>query len=413
MATLFIHLPPRQRLRALGRAATPADSPRVDEVRELDWMLSPDGREAGPEGRSALAALPQAETVVLVVGETDVSWRRVELPKAGRQMRAALAGKLEESLLDEPEALHFALEPDARPGDTAWVAICSRPWLADQLAQIEAAHLFVDRILPLSAPEAPARGHFHEVGSNGSATVALRWSHPDGVTSLPLAGSLARQLFGPERVDATQWTAAPAVATAAERWLGTPVAVQTAAQRVLQAAQGGWNLRQFDLAPKARGTKALRQFARELLKKQWRPVHWGLALLIGLEVLGLNLRAWRLNHELKAHRQAIEATLTTAFPQVRAILDAPAQMQKQLDLLRLNAGAAGEQDLESLLAAAATAWPTDRGPLDSLAFESGRLTISAQGWTPPQIDAFRSQLRAEGWTLEAADGRLTLMRDRK
>jgi general secretion pathway protein L len=413
MATLFIHLPPRQRLRALGRAATPADSPRADEPRELDWMLSPDGREPGAEGRSAPAARPQADTVVLVVGESDVSWRRVELPKAGRQMRAALAGKLEESLLDEPEALHFALEADARPGDTAWVAICSRPWLAEQLARIEAEHVFVDRILPLSAPEAPARGHFHEVGTNGSATVALRWSHPEGVSSLPLAGSLARQLFGPERVDATHWTAAPAVATAAERWLGSPVAVQTTAQRVLQAAQGSWNLRQFDLAPKARGTKALRQFARELLKKQWRPMHWGLALLIGLEVLGMNLRAWRLNHELKAHRQAIEATLTTAFPQVRAILDAPAQMQKQLDLLRLNAGAAGEQDLESLLGAAATAWPADRGPLDSLAYESGRLTISAQGWTPPQIDAFRSQLRAEGWTLEASEGRLTLMRDRK
>ncbi|MFX8215207.1 type II secretion system protein GspL, partial [Acinetobacter baumannii] len=75
------------------------------------------------EGRSDVAQLPAADTVIAVLPESDVSWRRVELPRAGRQMRAALAGKLEESLLDEPEALHFALEPDAQGGDTAWVAI--------------------------------------------------------------------------------------------------------------------------------------------------------------------------------------------------------------------------------------------------------------------------------------------------
>lgn len=413
MATLYVFLPPRQRLRALGRAATSADMSRAEAVREYDWALSADGSTITREGRSAPTALPHADTLIALVAESDVSWRQVELPKAGRQLRAALAGKLEENLLDDPEALHFAVEPDANPGDTAWVAISSRPWLADQIAQLESAQLFVDRVMPLTAPQAPPRGHFHEVGHNGSASVALRWSHAEGVTSLPLAGGLARQLLSPSIVHATQWTAAPAVATVAERWLGTSVTVQSPAQRALLAAQSGWNLRQFDLAPKARGTKALRQFLRELLKRQWRPVRWGLALLIGLEVLGMNARALRLNQDLKAKRQAIEATLTTTFPQVRAILDAPAQMQKQLDLLRLSAGATGDQDLETLLAAAATAWPQDRGPLDSLAFEPGRLTLSGQGWTPQQIDALRSQLRSEGWTLEAAEGRLTVLRDRQ
>ena len=37
------------------------------------------------------------------------------------------------------------------------------------------------------------------------------------------------------------------------------------------------------------------------------------------------------------HLAVVNTALTTAFPQVRAILDAPVQMQKQLDLLRIGA----------------------------------------------------------------------------
>jgi general secretion pathway protein L len=65
------------------------------------------------------------------------------------------------------------------------------------------------------------------------------------------------------------------------------------------------------------------------------------------------------------------------------------------------------------LAAAATAWPADRGPVDTLAFEPGRLILSAQGWSPEQIEALRSQLRSEGWTLEASEGRLVISHERR
>lgn len=407
MSTLLLFLPPRTRLRALGKAAPATPEP----VREYDYVLTPDGRQIAAEGRAAPAALPAADSIVAVVGESDVSWRRVELPRAGRQMRAALAGKLEESLLDEPDTLHFALEPDAVGGDSAWVAITSRPWLAEHLNQLEAAQLFVDRVAPLSWPDTVARGHFFEAnGDRDGHGVALRWSHADGVATLPLDGSLTRQLFPPSLVQAARWTAEPAIATAAERWLGTAVSVQTPAQRALAVIDSAWNLRQFELAPRARGVRALRLVTRELMRKPWRPVRWGLAALVVVQLLGLNLWAWHQHREVAARREAVTTTLTTAFPQVRAILDAPVQMQKQLDLLRASAGSVGEQDLEALLAAAAMAWPADRPPTEALAFEPGRLTVSAQGWAPQQIDNFRNQLRSEGWQLDASEGKLTLSR---
>lgn len=408
MSTLLLFLPPRTRLRALGKAASaPAELPRADALREYDYALTPDGRQITAEGRAAAASLPAADNVIAVVGESDVSWRRVELPRAGRQMRAALAGKLEEALLEDPDTLHFALEPDALGGDSAWVAITSRPWLADQLAQLEAAQVFVDRVAPLSWPDELARGHFFE--GNGGGT-SLRWSHTEGVATLALEGGLARQFFPPGLVHAAQWTATPGVAAAAERWLGTTVTVQTPAQRALAVVDSAWNLRQFELAPRARGVRALRLFSRALMRKPWQPVRHGLAALLVVQLLGLNLWAWHLHREVAARREAVTATLTGAFPQVRAILDAPVQMQKQLDLLRASAGSVGEQDLEALLSAAATAWPSDRPPTEALAFEPGRLTVSAQGWAPNQIDNFRNQLRSEGWQLDASEGKLTISR---
>ncbi len=408
MSTLLLFLPPRTRLRALGKAAPAAtELPRPDAPREYDYALTPDGRQITAEGRAAPADLPAADSVIAVVGESEVGWRRVELPRAGRQMRAALAGKLEEALLDDPDTLHFALEPDAVGGDNAWVAITSRPWLADHLAQLEAAQIFIERVAPLSWPDELARGHFHEANGSG---VALRWSHSEGVATLPLDGGLARQLFPPGLVQTAQWTATPGVATAAERWLGTTVTVQTPAQRALAVAENAWNLRQFDLAPRARGTRALRLVSRALMRKPWQPVRRGLAALLVVQLLGLNLWAWHQHREVAARREAVTTTLTEAFPQVRAILDAPAQMQKQLDLLRASAGAVGDQDLEALFAAAATAWPADRPPAEALAFEPGRLTVSAQGWAANQIENFRNQLRSEGWQLDTSEGKLTISR---
>jgi len=412
MSTLLLFLPPRSRLRALGRAApAAADVPRTDVLREYDYVLTPDGRQITAEGRATAASLPAADSVVAIAGESDVSWRRVELPRAGRQMRAALAGKLEEALLDDPDTLHFALEPDALGGDTAWVAVTSRSWLAGHLAQLEAAQVFIERVAPLSWPDALARGHFFE--ANGDAQdggVSLRWSHTEGVATLPLGGGLARQFFPPGLVHAAQWTATPGVATAAERWLGTTVSVQTPGQRALSVVDSAWNLRQFELAPRARGVRALRLVHRALMRKPWQPVRWGIAALLLVQLLGLNLWAWHQHREVAARREAVAVTLTSAFPEVRAILDAPVQMQKQLDLLRASAGSVGEQDLEALLAAAATAWPADRPPAEALAFEPGRLTMSAQGWAQAQIDNFRTQLRSDGWQLDSSEGKLTLSR---
>jgi len=395
MTTLILLLPPRGRLRPQGRGeATPNASA------ELDWLLSADGRQVSERGRSAPHALPPATEVVAVLADEDVAWQRAELPRAGRQMRQALVGLLEEKLLADAEQMHFALEPQAGGGDLAWLALCSRPWLAQQLAALEEARVTVDRVLPLSWPGASSVGHFD--------ADQLHWSQVDGVVTLSLEGALARQLITPAVVDAGAWTAAPASAARAEAWLGAKVEVRTEEQRALAALASEWNLRQFDLAPRTRGLQRLGRIWREFMTPGWRPVRWGLIGLIAINLLGLNLMAWKQQHELSAQRAALSGVLTQTYPSVRAVLDPPAQMRRETETLRASAGQPGRRDFETLLAAAAANWPAERGPVESVAFEPGQLTLSSSGWSGAQIEQFSNQLRSSGWQLTNRDGHMVL-----
>ncbi len=64
MSTLLLFLPPRTRLRALGRTAPAAEASRTEAPREYDWALTPDGRQISEQGRAAPARLPAADSVV-------------------------------------------------------------------------------------------------------------------------------------------------------------------------------------------------------------------------------------------------------------------------------------------------------------------------------------------------------------
>ncbi|MBV8501619.1 MAG: general secretion pathway protein GspL [Paucibacter sp.] len=389
MSTLLLLQPPR------GRANAQSSPGLAD----LDWLLC-DGRQISARGRGA--PLPAAAETVLLLADVDVAWRRVSLPKAGRQMRQALAGLLEDALLEETDQVHFALPAAGRDDGPVWVACCSRPWLGEQLAALDAAQVLVDRVAPMSWPGEASLGHFE----NGQ----IHWSHDTGVASLSLEGQLARQLISPGIAAATLWTAAPSDAAAAQAWLGTNVALRPREQRALAALDGPWNLAQFEFAPRTRGLQVLRRLNKVWAEPQWRPLRWGLVALVLVQILGLNLLAWKEKRELVERRAALTNTLTQTFPKVRAVLDAPLQMRRETEALRVGAGQRGDADLESLLGAAAAAWPAGQGPVESFSFETGQLSLSSKGWNPAQIEGFGKALRAAGWHLESRDTRMTISR---
>ena len=170
--------------------------------------------------------------------------------------------------------------------------------------------------------------------------------------------------------------------------------------------------RQFDLARRSRGIRALRDVARRLQSPAWRPLRLGLGALVVTQLVGLNAWAWHLRSTLDSRRAAEVALLKSTFPQVSAVLDAPVQMRREVAQLRTAAGKADEGDLEPLLQAAASAWPADAAAAEQLRFEPGRLTLTAANWSPEQTAQFRDRLRPQGLQVESVEGRLVLSRAR-
>jgi len=372
MSLLVISMPARERLggRADGSAAPEAGLPS-----EWAFALADDKGLVLHAGRAPAPLLPRAERRVLVLAAADVAWQRLDIPKAP----AALA--LLESAPGAPaiDAVVAALEPVAEGQ--------------------------------------PRRGHFQGLVQGGlegvaaaehdTAEVQLALATPEGVATLGLGGTLARGLVG----DAAggQWTATPAVAAAAERWLGAPVPVLPEAQALVVAATQGSNLRQFELVPRHRGTRALREGWRVLGSPAWRPVRWGLLALAGVQLLGLNAHAWQQRQRIADSQAQMVALLKQAHPSVPVVLDAPLQMQRETEQLRGRAGRAGPGDFEALLAAAALAWPDGVGPAMSLRFEPGRLTLAVPGWGDAQWQQFQQRLRAGGQAAEFVGGQVSIV----
>jgi len=340
---------------------------------EFAYVLTADGVSVLQQSTAPPALLPhtgRAGETVAVVPIRALSWQRVALPPGVRattrgstapRLRAVLDGLLEERLLDDPAALHFALAPDAAPGATAWVAVCNRVWLRSCLLRLEAAGHPVSRVVPEWAPGAE-EASLHAFGSPEEPWLLASGLPPGaGLALLPLAPTSFSVL--PVDVAAAPYQAEPAVAVLAEAAAGRPPALETHGERWLAAARSRWDLAQFDLANSGRTRAAKRAGALmgELLRApQWRAARWGAALLVAAHIVGLNAWAWKEKRALDAQEAGVRAVLTGTFPSVRVVVDAPTQMQRELTRLRQASGVASNSGAEALLAAVGAVLPPGR-----------------------------------------------------
>lgn len=418
MSTLILHLP----LNLPGPAT------------EYRYTLSSDGHSASSYASAALALLPHpsratGETVALAPAQA-LSWQRVSLPHGvgatSPRLRAVLEGLLEERLLDDPAQLHFALGPDSRTsantgtgtGTALWVAVCDRAWLRAHLQALENAGFPAARVVPEFAPASTDTGQasaaVQVLGTPEDARLLL----PDcglhqGVLLLPLSASalaLRRQIPLADGVSPPPLYAEPAVAALAEQLLGQPVSLQTASARALLALSNGWNLAQFDLASTG-GTRLRRKVATVLgalaYAPQWRAARWGVGLLAVAHLMGLNVWAWQERQTLAAKESQTSAILTQTFPRVPVVVDAPAQMERELALLRQATGSLSTHDLEPLLASVASALPPS-WQARNIDYSPGQLRLQGPVLSAAEQTQATQQLRASGYILHVDSDALTV-----
>ncbi len=345
-----------------------------------------DGHSVLRSATGAAATLSaHAGEVVAVVPHSRLSWLRVQLPPAshGPRLQSVLQGLLEDRLLDDPQQLHLVLAPDAqgvaRTGGEALVAVCHKQWLRDALAPLQATGLTVQRLVPeLSPSDTPV---LHVLGEPEHSQSLL--SQPLGVTLLP-PNTAHWHAFAALSQDELQIQAEPAMVAHVQSVLQRQPRLQNAAQRWVESSQSAWDLAQGEWAQgRAQRVQRLALSAWQSWRHApaWRPVRWGVVALVVLQVLGLNALAWRERNALNAQQASLQSILKTTFPSVTLVIDAPLQMQREVDVLQQKSGAAASTDLEPLLAALAGVLPA--------------------GQLPSQIHFANHALRVQGVALEA------------
>jgi general secretion pathway protein L len=360
-----------------------------------------DGHSILRSATGAAATLSaHAGEVVAVVPHSRLSWLTVQLPPASHGPRLAnvLQGLLEDRLLDDPQQLHLVLAPAsdnlARHGGEALVAVCDKQWLRDALAPLQAAGLTVQRLVPeLSPSDKPV---LHVLGEPDHSQSLL--SHAQGVTLLP-PNTAHWQAFTALSRDGLQIQAEPAMVARVQSTLQRQPTLQSAAQRWVQSSQSAWDLAQGEWA-QGRAQRLQRQaqaaWQNLLHAPAWRPVRWGVLALVALQALGLNALAWRERSALNAQQDSLQIILKTTFPSVTLVIDAPLQMQREVDVLQQKSGSASSTDLEPLLAALAGVLPAGQLP-SHIHFANHALRV--QGVTPDSNAVGVARLKAQGLSL--------------
>ncbi|MDN5507300.1 MAG: type II secretion system protein GspL, partial [Comamonas sp.] len=191
--------------------------------------------------------------------------------------------------------------------------------------------------------------------------------------------------------------------------LQRPVTIFTAAQRLLQSHGYAGDLAQFDLdlggstRARRRLLDAWHGFAKA---PQWRAARWAAGIAVVAQLAGLNAWAFRENRAIELRQQQAKQVLQTTFPHVPVIIDAPVQMQRELDLLRSNSGALSASDLEALLAASAGIQGVQNAK--SLQYQDKQLRISGLDLSPEALGDAQQSLQANGYLLQRDGTELVL-----
>jgi general secretion pathway protein L len=376
-----------------------------------NYVLSNDAQNRGKSGISTLSELPKADATILVVPARALSWHQVDLPKVPKtRLRAALDGLLEERLLDDTSAMAFALSPEAQTGKAAvgaWVAACDKAWLNSAVQAFDAAGCRITQVVPEFWPQTepqivasgtPEEAWITRADAQGVMTVPLRAGDTSGVLGALLAN------FPSE----TPVLAEPAVVALAEEALSHKVALRQHSEGLLHSATSLWELAQFEqsLSGDSQGVKSvLRQWQNFWQSPAWRPVRWGLAALLLANIVGLNVWAWQQQSSLTAKRTLMNNILTQTFPNVKTVVDAPLQMNRELIALRQSTGANTAQNFESLLSASGSTNLAVAGVFiapTAIEYVANGINLKGVKLAGNDLTAAQTKLKTLGYTLTQA-----------
>lgn len=390
MSTLVILMPRRDR-------ASPPDGrtpQNFADAQPTEWpyALSRDGLGIDEEGLAAAGRLPAAERVVLVLHDDDVAWLPVRLPKVpASRMRDALAGALEDQILEETGAVHLAVAKSrAAGGGPQWAAAINKPWLTRRIEELRKAGVHVDAAVTSCEP-GPSMAAHASLGDDGALVIAV--SGPQGVVTWGAgAGGWKSRL-----AQGAAWSVEPAAAQAlAALGLG-PARLLRGSERALAAAAQGTDLLQFELAPELKASRAVRSLFALTADRRLRAAKAGLAVLVLVHLAGVNFHAWQAGQEVQRMRERAEQMLRASFPSVTTVIDPLAQMEREVRMLRLSAGQPEPADFDAWIDVIASVRAEQPEPLKSVRLDAQGMSFEASAWPAELMAPIQEHARRVGW----------------
>jgi general secretion pathway protein L len=345
LTTLFIRYPAKASVDS-GAAQT------------CSFALVGDGGNLMQQGASPLGNLANlvasARRVVLLLAASDVTLLRVTVPPlSAARLKAALPALVEEHLLGDPSDCVLAAGAADADGKRT-VAVVQRAWLEVLVKALvtQGAHSVAAIPAQLCLPFQPGAVSAALTLGDAGFELTLRQSQANGL-GLALPGDAQsalqtlRALAGDEPVTlylepAETARFAPLLAAdgAHESHLHIALAEDHWAHWVAASRTAG-----LDLAPALGNSGAS--------ARQWQRWRWPLriaALALLVNVVGLNIEWLRMKREADAVRLSMTQTFRAAYPKETVILDAAAQMRKNIALARADGGQPGVDEFTALCA---------------------------------------------------------------
>ncbi|MDQ0142731.1 type II secretion system protein GspL [Cupriavidus necator] len=446
--TLYVRMPHR-----------PHDQPQPWQFGALPFALvrtagaeparrgSPRGApEVLREGHARIADLPAAERLVLILAASDVLLTTASVPPLPpARLKQALPNLVEDALATDAQPCHIGIGPaldGATPGRgprQRLLMVADRAWLRAVLdAFAEHRHrrrhvLAAQMCVPLAAieEEAGAEPSLAPPGEAPAAAQPATLVVEAAASALAESGALGDAL-GADLPDtaantARQWqltvrtsayagyglllgddalAAWQALAPDGTWYADADAAAMAPVPGLRQAGRAGWQL-WIDGAQACLREPGLDLAQFEFAQgraDRWNLVAWRLplALLAGLvlvQLIGMNTHWLLLRHEQQRLEAAQAQTLRGAFPQIPTVLDAPLQMRRQVEQLRIASGRSTPDDflpLADRFAQAARRLPPDA--LQALEYRGRMLVVTLKPGT--DTAGLRGAARQAGLQME-------------
>jgi general secretion pathway protein L len=357
------------------------------------WRTAQGALQSGTvDTLEAIPAPARAARTRVWTSPMDTSLLRVTLPTRSRaKIIQALPYALEEQLLDDPENLHFAFQ-DTGQGDLA-VAVTRRERLNAWLAALNGAGIRPISLAPalfaLPTVEQAWTVHVRERDVVWrSATFAGGGGWREERCPALLTRALRETQGGDQSPGRLLLVDAP-VELDAESWgkgLTIPVERMEGSVQAAQATAPAINLLQGELSPSGVW------FEFEMFKPYLPAAALLVLWLVGGWIGGIVEWAG-LQREHLSHQSDMKKILLDSFPETRTVLDPPQQMQRALEQLQAQRGAAAASDFLPLLSHVAPALQRDnRLRLQSLSYADKGIVLSLSAPDEPALETIKKSL---------------------